>query len=492
MQSHSLLRLLVNLLFTLVFSSSCELNSDKEVNVENDGLMIKWKVSQSDDTIDILLTSLNLNNDHAWFAFGVSESGGMVGADIFSVEFSANSATSIVDRYVPWAASPLEESPLPYPVTDTVQDWELLCSDNTPGLTTALVRRKLNTDDSQDRPIVMGSMSVIYAWGTGHLGYHGSNRGGISVDFLGNAASSVEAFIPPSDTDVSLVKGFSPGYELQPITTQYVCQVQDMGTDIRHVVAVEQVYTADSNYAPYVHHVLIHACGNDLSALHAMDLYEDSASPCQNTDLTSHGNSPSGTGACTSILYGGAVGGEPFVIPEDAGLLLGVDVRYIVVEVHIDNPDHHTGRAVTDIIKLHTASTLRPYHAGSMVVGDPVVLLGVIPGGVTEEHFETTCPSKCTGTFAGDRHVFSSFLHMHQVPHCTALSCPALSCPALSCPALSCPAPSLLFCRSRDMSLFSLNAHVTVLKSNDLFCYLDQFLWVLLGGSVYLDVAVEI
>jgi hypothetical protein len=424
-QSPLLLLSVLFLLFSNSLSQGCELvldNAANEITVDEDGLTIKWKVSTADETIDIFLSTARLDAGTAWIAFGLSESGGMVGADIFSVEFSdsdtsGGGTTSLVDRYVPWAAAPLESSPLPYPVTDTHQDWELICSENSANRTTAVVRRKWNTGDEQDRAIVAGSNAVIYAWDKGGLGYHAANRGSLSLDFLATgeeAAAPGSVFLPPSDADASFVAGFSPGYALKGITTQYVCQVIDVGTTLRHVVAVEQVYTTTST-APFVHHVLVHACGNDLNALHKMNLYEGSAMPCQMTSSTVKGNSPVGMGACTSILYGGAKGGDPFVLPEEAGLLLGQEVRYIVVETHLDNPSHATGGTVTDVVKFHTTSTLRPNHAGAMVVGDPAIFLTTVPGPQSSVHFETTCPSECTETFASERHVFSSFLHMHQV-----------------------------------------------------------------------------
>ena len=415
-----MITLCLSLLF-VVTVRGCDLildNPSNEVTMSEDKMTFKWKVNNVDNTIDILLHSSGLvgGSSASWFAFGLSEAGGMLGADIVSVEFGSSGSVSVVDRYVPWVASPLEQPPRPYPVADTQQDWELVCGESLENSVTAVVRRKLKTnDEEQDRDFVSGSVSVIYAWGDGALGYHGSNRGSIKVDFLGEELSSVDAFVPPADADGSFVKGFSPGYELAPITTQYVCQVHDIGTTPLHIVAAEQVYSTNQVYGPYVHHVLVHACGNDLNALHALDLYEDGTFPCQTRDLSAHGNSPSGLGPCSSIIYGGAVGGHPFVVPDEAGILIGSDLRYIVMEAHLDNPNLDTGVTVTDIARFHTTSTLRPENAGSMVVGDPAVLLDVIPGGNNDKHFETTCPSGCTKTFPVERHVFSSFLHMHQV-----------------------------------------------------------------------------
>ena len=410
----------VCVLLFVVTVRGCDLildNPSNEVTVSEDDMTFKWKVNNVDNTIDILLHSSGLvgGSSASWFAFGLSEAGGMLGADIVSVEFGSSGSVSVVDRYVPWVAFPLEQPPRPYPVADTQQDWELVCGESLENSVTAVVRRKWNTtDEEQDRDFVSGSVSVIYAWGDGALGYHGSNRGSIKVDFFGNSPSSVDDFVPPADADASFVEGFSPGFELRERETQYICQIRDVGTTPRHIVAVEQVYY-EQDYGPYVHHVLVHACGNDLDAVKDMDLYDDKPFPCQKNNIDKQGTSPSGTDACFSVIYGGAVGGDPFVLPEDAGVLIGTDIRYIVVEAHIDNLNLDSGVLITDIIRVHTTSTLRTHNAGSMVVGDPAVFLPTIPQGQSDAHYETTCPMDCTNTFTTDRYIFSSFVHMHQV-----------------------------------------------------------------------------
>ena len=410
----------VCVLLYVVTVRGCDLildNPSNEVTVSKDKMTFKWKVNNVDNTIDILLHSSGLvgGSSASWFAFGLSEAGGMLGADIVSVEFGSSGSVSVVDRYVSWVASPLEQPPRPHPGADTQQDWELVCGESLENSVTAVVRRKLTTpDEEEDRAFVRGSVSVIYAWGDGAFGYHGSNRGSIKVDILSDKLSSVDAFVPPADADGSFVKGFSPGYELLPTKTQYVCQVHDVGTTPLHVISSEQVYSLNEVYGPYVHHVLVHACGNDLDALHALNLYEDGAFPCQSRNMKAHGLTPSGLGPCSSLLYAGASRGHPFVIPDEAGILIGSDLRYIVVEAHLDNPKLDTGVTVTDIARFHTTSTLRPLNAGSMAVGDPAIRLKGIPGGDNHNHFETTCPSGCTETYPIERHLFSSFLHMHQ------------------------------------------------------------------------------
>lgn len=182
-----------------------------------------------------------------------------------------------------------------------------------------------------------------------------------------------------TDSDGNFLGGFSPGYPLKPVKTQYVCQIYDVGTEVRHITAIEPVYTFTAG-SPFIHHILIHVCGADHAALLASDLYT-TAHPCQTPGDNDHGIglSPTGNGVCTSIIYVSASGSGPFVMPSLAGMKLGHHRRYLVFEVHIDNPRLLEDIEITNLVKVHTTSVLRPNDAGSMTIGDPVVTLPSIP-----------------------------------------------------------------------------------------------------------------
>ncbi len=58
-----------------------------------------------------------------WIGFGISEAGHILGADIVTVIHNpVNGEVIVEDRCVPWEATPLTESPLPYPILDEIQD----------------------------------------------------------------------------------------------------------------------------------------------------------------------------------------------------------------------------------------------------------------------------------------------------------------------------------------------------------------------------------
>ena len=60
-----------------------------------------------------------------------------------------------------------------------------------------------------------------------------------------------------ADSDESFLGGFSPGYPLKPVKTQYICQTHDVGPEVRHITAIEPIYSLTAG-SPFIHHVLIH------------------------------------------------------------------------------------------------------------------------------------------------------------------------------------------------------------------------------------------
>lgn len=172
---------------------------------------------------------------------GLSEVGSMLGADIVTVTSTDETHATVDDRYVPWTSFPLMQSPLPFPILDTFNNWQLKCFTSSATTLTAVVNRALNTHDGQDRPITAGSLPVIFAWGGyGALAYHGANRGSSEITFFGPAAPAADS--APSDTTSTVVLGYNAPWVVQPVVTQYVCQIIDLGAAPRHITKIESVY----------------------------------------------------------------------------------------------------------------------------------------------------------------------------------------------------------------------------------------------------------
>ena len=177
---------------------------------------------------------------------------------------ASNGSATIQDRWVPWAASnsaqqlPLYPSSL-YPQLDIEQDWTLKCVSYSSTGITAVVNRLLNTKDYQDRSIVNTTQPIIFAWGK-FFGYHGGNRGHIFINLIDPPVTA--RFVPPKDATSALTTGFSPPWSIKPVETQYICQVIDMNAvNPEHIVAFQPLYPS-TKYDDYIHHILIHGCGN--------------------------------------------------------------------------------------------------------------------------------------------------------------------------------------------------------------------------------------
>ena len=104
-----------------------------------------------------------------WVGFGISDSGGMVGADIVTATVQ-NGNVAVSDRF-----STAES----YPTQDACADWKAVGGAVVGSYTVVELERKLATGDSQDLPIMDNGMPtrIIVAKGDSDtFAYHGSNR----------------------------------------------------------------------------------------------------------------------------------------------------------------------------------------------------------------------------------------------------------------------------------------------------------------------------
>ena len=388
---------------------------DGSVTLVNDSFILKWKVSKDRQYIELLLSTAAPSNldDETWAAVGLSESGGMVGADIATVQFHSGSTSnpSVSDTHVKWTASPLLSSPLPFPAADTDQDWSIQCATLTDSRRVVSIKRLIDTFDIQDRVFENKDTPLIYACGVGKIGYHGLDRGTKTINFF----KTESTIWPPSDTSVTETLAFSPGYEVQAITSQRVCQVIDSGTERKHAVGIE-MDVFGSVQSILVHSVFLHACGNESTAFgDSTGLHIDKPFPCQSSVLDDEGISPLGQGFCSSLLYAGMSNGDRFRLPDNVGIAVGNESRYLVLEVVVNNPQLFSGITISDAVKLHMTEFPRSQDGASMVVGDPQFSLSRIRGGREFSHYETSCTPSCTSRFNENRTVFAVLLHMHKL-----------------------------------------------------------------------------
>lgn len=348
----------------------------------------------------------------AWIGFGISESttGSMLGADVVTVSpntdavsggtiapgADAQDVVDVTDMFVPWASFPLREGTAPFPFRDVCQSWDVLEADLTAQSQRVVITRSLDANgDSQDRDIVNGTNRVIYAWGNASdsaatvMAYHGSRRGATALNF----ATGATTLSLPETANETLSLHLS-NYTIPAQVTTYTCQRWDIGEvyGAKDIVAVEPLL--DETRQREVHHLLLHSC----SQYYGMQ-YTNNPQECV---------SPLGT--CTTLIYGWAVGGGPLVLPDDVAFR---DHRYLVIEMHYDNPDMLSGLVDNSGVILHFADEQQTHEATSLILGDVITRMESLAAGEDDLKRVSVCPEECTSTFTEPLNVFASFLHMH-------------------------------------------------------------------------------
>lgn len=270
--------------------------------------------------------------------------------------------------------------------------------------------RKLDTCDSADNPILLGTQRVLYAYNDeapannnpDAVQYHGPNRGAKSLNLMSNESD----VLPPLEPDA-----FSWDLRMIPTSvprdsTIYYCTAYALPRFEQpiHIVRWEPIITRGNE--DVVHHVLIYEC----ETLSDADLrYRGS---CHT------GNMPPSLSRCNfgTPLAIWAVGGSTFDYPKHVGMPLGRpdSPRFALMEIHFDNP---TRRVVTDDsgVRFWSTPTLREIDGGVLVTGMNTNPQFLIPPGRANHEEYAWCPGVCTRSLfpAGGITIFASMLHAH-------------------------------------------------------------------------------
>ncbi|CAM9974997.1 unnamed protein product [Ascophyllum nodosum] len=404
-----------------------------------------WTIDPDLQTIRV---AVHAKAASGWAGFGVSEMGGMEGADIVYYEAAAG---SITDAHAIVAGTP---------VTDVcTQDWTLLSAEKgTDGLVFE-VERALETGDSQDRAFTddsaegASSTTLIAAWGnTESISYHESNFAQGQVIMFGGVENS--------NSDPLLGISSSPSVSFFDITAKnftiprdrtwyedtYLLASELPTLDEYHVIGFEAI--VQNTTSKYVHHLVLAACtGTDdcgqacakLSRSSGYYSSSSSSSSLSNTSLsnTSSTSTRSISSAASDVsteyeyqtsafcdfeftyIFIWAPGVADEQLPKDVGFKFGSasgGYTSLQLETHYNNVDGDEGVMDSSGIRVYYTSDLRPIDMGVLSLGDPSVWLGgfPIPEGKSSILFE--CPGSCTAdNFEVDNvTVYGHFLHAHE------------------------------------------------------------------------------
>ena len=156
----------------------------------DDGAAIFWNIN-GDDTIRFAVAV----RADGWVGFGISEAGGMMGADMALYQVSHPDV--LTDAHVVDSKS--------LPLTDDCQSWNLDSVIAEDGWMIVEMSRLLDTNDSQDHVLIndaemyMPPTRIIAAWGDSDtISYHGGNKARSSVRLFAthsNELTEMEALL---------------------------------------------------------------------------------------------------------------------------------------------------------------------------------------------------------------------------------------------------------------------------------------------------------
>eukprot|EP00930_Biecheleria_cincta_P087093 TRINITY_DN7634_c0_g1_i1.p1 TRINITY_DN7634_c0_g1~~TRINITY_DN7634_c0_g1_i1.p1 ORF type:complete len:586 (-),score=55.68 TRINITY_DN7634_c0_g1_i1:81-1838(-) len=344
------------------------------------GYNVSWTIDRSQSTIKVKVEAQTTG----WVGFGLSENGGMHGADIMIGWVDTGGTPHVKDYWSEGTTTPSE---------DTCNDWVVVpteCSEVN-GVTTIVAVRKLNTGDAQDRALAESSYDtpIIGAYGSSDtLQYHSTNRFSSRINFFSDIGDPLAALRGDSSMIVDLHLVDSYTMPSDPTTYSDFCKDVSSWPE-SHIVGFEHVISPAS-MAKHVHHFTYSAY---------------STTDCSGSN---------------AMIWSWAAGVLPMALPSEAGFRVGGGTGWksLKMEVHYDNPGGLSGLVDNSGIRTFRTQTLRQHDAAIMQLGDPSVYLrdSALPSG-TSKYAMTCAGGYTTALAAGASSVtgFGRLLHMHAV-----------------------------------------------------------------------------
>ncbi|KAJ3116725.1 hypothetical protein HDU96_008964 [Phlyctochytrium bullatum] len=331
--------------------------------------------------------------DFAAIAVGLSENGGMRGADTWILR-SNGSSFYIQDSY---------SADYVLPTPDASQDIQLLTSPQ-PGAarTVYSFKRALRTCDAEnDWEILPGvSHHMVWAIGTGAaLTQHTPTNRGDAIVTLREEPAAVAALLKPVPDDPADLQKFEIRMPAVPVpanrTTSYLC---------RHFEApkVDQKYHViryeGKPQSMLVHHIVIFSCIKPPAATDANGYFD-----CSSMDIN-----------CPEFYMSWSPGVDTFRTPAEAGFPVGGGDgnRYFAMQVHYNNPERLENQVDSSGVDWYYTPTLRPNDIGILVLGSIEVFIpgsSPLPTVLLPNH----CPSTCTSRLSTNLTFIANGFHMH-------------------------------------------------------------------------------
>jgi dopamine beta-monooxygenase len=214
-------------------------------------------------------------------------------------------------------------------------------------------------------------------------------------------------FTPIPDTDPH-VDFLNQNVLIPNVDTTYWCTRFELPSNImkkpHHIIRFDGVVSPQSDGV--VHHMELFHCDVDLNIEIA-----PFNGPCTSEQK------PMGLTPCRRVIGAWALGATNFTYPEEAGGFIGgpKSSRFLVLEVHFNNPYFKKGIIDQSGIRIYYTPTLRKSVAAIMEVGLEYNAKNSIPPQLNAFRISGYCASECTQASLPSNGitVFASQLHTH-------------------------------------------------------------------------------
>ncbi|KAJ0174720.1 hypothetical protein K1T71_009828 [Dendrolimus kikuchii] len=372
--------------------------------VENGDVLLRW--ANSDSSITFRLEA----RTRGYVGLGFNLARNMRGADLVVAWVDdRNGNAQVLDCHG------AEHEDLP--ITDDVQNYELISGYQNETHTNVEFRRQLDTCDRQD--FVIGDDTIQVLWALGPEGSDGQlpkhvKSGSKPLRLLLPVAKPES--IPLKNWDLTLTNLTIP----HVMATLFWCKifkVPDLPKK-HHIIGYQPLIDSRPirNGVPVLEK-------NSLSPVHHMVLYEcteDEDKHLWNSWAEGEGffgpNRPSALATCATPIAAWAMGSKGEFLPENVGLPLGEKggVSFYMLEIHYDNQELHE---VLDSsgIRIHYTPALRAHDAALLGAGIGVSALHVIPPKQRQYRTVGICSPECTDATMPEEgiNIVSVLLHAH-------------------------------------------------------------------------------
>ncbi|KAG8195957.1 hypothetical protein JTE90_028931 [Oedothorax gibbosus] len=363
----------------------------------DDRLHLYWTVDYDEETVTFELRAKTSDQD--WIGVGFSDRGEITNADLCILWTDKKSKNRFQDVSTDEAG---------FVTVDDHDDCHLLSLKRRGFITRYAWSRKFDTCDNQDYFIEDGTTHLVYAMGKGpirrldgiHLakGVHGFQR----VQLLKNVIPNP---VFPADTQTITIH--NDKVAVPNVETTYWCTLHRLPSEFEYKNHVIQYSSSiQEGNEGIVHHMEVFHC--------EVDAHKEL--PSWNGPCTSASKPPI-LEPCKRVLAAWAMGALPFTYPEEAGLPIGGPSfsRYVMLEVHYNNPELRAGVIDSSGITLTYTPTLRANDAGVMELGLEYTNSMAIPPRQADFQLTGYCVAECSRAgFPDDGIViFGSQLHTH-------------------------------------------------------------------------------